>query len=74
MKESNNNPQPEQCNKQIVNNRFCAGAIWHRYNGENLIEKVIEKEWGKTKVRMTSGQVFSKIFLSKYYRCVGNGC
>jgi len=71
-KESNTTEQ--QCNKQIVNNRFCAGAIWHRYNGENLIEKVIEKEWSKTKVRMTSGQVFSKIFLSKYYRCVGNGC
>ena len=54
-----------------VSKRYCAGAIWHRYNGKDLIERVIEKEWGKTKVRMTNGQVFSKIFLSKYYRCVG---
>ena len=54
-----------------VSKRYCAGAIWHRYSGKDLIERVIEKEWGKTKVRMTNGQVFSKIFLSKYYRCVG---
>jgi hypothetical protein len=54
-----------------VSKRYCAGAIWHRHSGKDLIERVIEKEWGKTKVRMTNGQVFSKIFLSKYYRCVG---
>ncbi len=54
-----------------VSKRYCAGAIWHRYSGKDLIERVIEKQWGKTKVRMTNGQVFSKIFLSKYYRCVG---
>jgi len=54
-----------------VSKRFCTGAIWHRNSGKDLIERVIEKEWGKTKVRMTNGQVFSKIFLSKYYKCVG---
>ncbi len=54
-----------------VSKRYCAGTIWHRYSGKDLIERVIEKEWGKTKVRMTNGQVFSKIFLSKYYRCIG---
>ena len=56
---------------QLVSKRYCARAIWHRYSGKDLIERIVEKELGKTKVRMTNGQVFSKIFLSKHYRCVG---
>jgi hypothetical protein len=59
----------EQCVISSVNTRFNIGSKWvYNYNKE--IKKEIVSEFSKHKVRMNDGQVFSKIFLTKYYTAV----
>lgn len=52
--------------------RFKKGAIWETTIFEKTIQKTIAKEWSKTEVKLTSGQVFTKIMLSKNYKYIGN--
>ena len=62
-------PIPEQGNDFIadVSKRFKNGAIWETKVFDKTIQKIVNKEWSKTEVQLTSGQVFTKIMLSKNY-------
>ncbi len=52
--------------KRIVSNRFKIGSKW-KYKYYKDVEREIASEFGRYKVKMTNGQVFSKIFLTKHY-------
>ena len=59
-----------------LSKRFKPGAIWEQtilVNGESeKTQKTVKNEFSRTEVRLTSGQVFSKIFLTKYYSYQGS--
>ncbi len=57
--------------KKAPANNFIAGAKFETFSLGEKIVKVVEKEWDKFNVRLTSGQVFSKRMLNKHYKFVG---
>ena len=57
-----------------VSKRFKNGAIWETNVFGKKIQKIVNKEWSKTKVQLTSGQIFTKIMLNKNYTYKGNVC
>lgn len=70
--QNSNNPQSQQLNIADASKRFKNGAIWETKVFDKVIQKIVNKEWSKTEVQLTSGQVFTKIILSKNYTYKGN--
>ncbi len=57
--------------KASATNNFVHGAMWETTNPFGKIVKIVDKEWDKFNIRLTSGQIFSKRMLNKNYKFVG---
>jgi hypothetical protein len=56
---------------QYVSKRYCAGAIWHRYSGKDLIERIVESESKQTISQTVKGiqSYFAQKFSAYHSLC-----